>query len=142
MGRSVNYLNNAVVCYYVETDSFADNYRDFIEDVQNIFTDRYPSFNEVDKWQGREVRIIAENDFCSLAVSEYCGLSSISVAVRDDLYYSIPEQLAENWLNRCAGNMSAMLTKCYPNGLSKVGSFSNGESVFERVKNDSNDSET
>jgi hypothetical protein len=171
MGRSVNYLTEAVGVTYVNATEFGyedvlecndcgcelycyeteyedgdgcsccdegtfelkQKYSDFqaetdweifVEDIKESLTAKYHSLWEEDDWEGNEVHIILRNSQVNIGISEYCGLASISVAVRGDLYEG--EGLAE----RNAGFIADYIEKTFGN-LKKVGSFSNGECIYE-----------
>lgn len=157
MGRSVNYLSDAKIVIYVDTSDYGygneiddngneientryydngiaiDEFDTLKEYVIELISEKYPRFNKCNKWEGNEVHIIAENSFVNMAISEYCGLTSISFAVKSDLHYSIPEILAEQWLTRVSANITKLLNKALGNTLTKVGTFSNGECVFNKA---------
>jgi hypothetical protein len=133
MGRSVDYLSRSQKVVYIpfevenEFDSeFEWDY--FYEDLINILCEKYPSLYTVkNKWDGRETRIILENDLCQIGLSEYCGLVSVSIRVNEYYeYYNI----AESWINRI--NFERVLNERF-NTLHKIGTFSNGESIYERI---------
>jgi len=151
MGRSVDYLNRAERVNYfewptiwaydedtdrdVETDELWDA-RDVIEDIQETITSNYPGFDSCSRWDGRETHIILEGYGLEIGLSEYCGLASLSVRVdegpleysEDDEAYETDRQKALNWIN---DNWDEA-TK-YWNRLKKIGTFSNGEGVFEKT---------
>jgi hypothetical protein len=137
MGRSVDYLSRSQKVVYIpfevenEFDSEFDSEFEwdcFYEDLINILCEKYPSLYTVkNKWDGRETRIILENDLCQIGLSEYCGLVSVSIRVNEYYeYYNI----AESWINRI--NFEKVLNEKF-NALHKIGTFSNGESIYERI---------
>jgi hypothetical protein len=151
MGRSVDYLNNAERVNYfqwptiwaydedtdtdVETDELWDA-RDVIEDIQETITSNYPGFDRCSRWDGRETQIILEGYGLEIGLSEYCGLATLSVRVDQSVldYCDTDEeadaeyQKALNWINE----NWAEATK-YWNQYAKIGTFSNGEGVYEKV---------
>ena len=151
MGRSVDYLNNAERVNYfqwptlwvydedtdtdVETDDYWDA-EDIISDIQETITSNYPGFDPCSRWDGRETHIILEGYGLEIGLSEYCGLATLSVRVDQSVldYCDTDEeadaeyQKALNWINE----NWAEATK-YWNQYAKIGTFSNGEGVYEKV---------
>ena len=151
MGRSVNYLNGAervnyfewpkLFCYNEETDQDeeTEEYEDsdwIIEDIQNYFIDSFSGFDRANKWDGRETHIILEGYGVEIGLSEYCGLASLSVRINEkeleycdtDQEYQEARDQALAWINDHWDEASK-----YWNLYRKIGSFSNGEGVFEKV---------
>lgn len=147
MGRSVSYLSNALRVNYFnwptyETGEGEDvevEYEDadiVIEDIQQTIINEWPEFKAVDRWAGREDHIILEGYGVEIALSECCGLASLSVRVGEwvDDASSVEEQdslmeEAEDWVNNNWDNATK-----YWNKYRKVGTFSNGEGVYEVIK--------
>lgn len=137
MGRSVDYLNNALrVAYVSYEDTYEDEdgevvvdemaFDDLFSDIEWSLVTTFPSLNVVrDEWDGRETRIFIRNRLVEFGVSEYCGLVSISVRVYDEELSG----LATNWVDK---NWSKIETLVGAN-LRKVGSFSNGEGVYQKI---------
>jgi hypothetical protein len=150
MSRSVSYANGAFAIAYRDISSFG--YRDEDEEGNKIENPEYnevqgsfdwecwldslkekakhffPSLTDCDKWVGREDHAILENRFCYMGVSEYCGLVSIWLVLKDNLCdYKDIQGIAENWAEQVKG-------KFYKNfgDLVKIGTFSNGESIYQR----------
>ena len=131
MGRSVSYLSRSQKVVYipfevenVEESEFEWDF--FYEDLIDVLCEKYPSLNVVrNKWDGRETRIILANDLCEIGLSEFCGLVSVSIRVNE--YYEF-YNIAENWINRI--NFEKVLNERF-NTLRKIGTFSNGESIYE-----------
>lgn len=137
MGRSVDYLNNAVGVTYIDIsedveDSF--EWKTWLEDLNDLIKDQAKSLYKPikDLWEGRETRIILQNDHVNIGVSEYCDLVSVSMAVRDD---SHAPGLSEHWAEKMWPKIEKAIIEAYRgNSLRKIGTFSNGEGVFERNK--------
>lgn len=139
MGRSVDYLSNALKVYYLSYEQYFEN-----EDGQEIFDDyafevlfdnikheikaKYKSFVVTDNFDGREVKIFLRNNIVEIGISEYCGLVSISIRNVNDEKIG----LARNFINKIDKGILDILKQ---NGetLTKVGTFSNGEGVYERI---------
>jgi hypothetical protein len=152
MGRSVDYLNRServnyfdwpiLSVYDEETDRDVetDEYEDasiVIEDIQEYIRSIFPGFDPCSRWDGRETHIILEGYGLEIGLSEYCGLASLSVRVdegpleysEDDEAYETDRQKALNWINENWDEATK-----YWNKYRKIGTFSNGEGVFEKVK--------
>lgn len=137
MGRSVDYLSNAAGVAYInygcdEDDAFGEDWTFFkeglIESLQNIC----PSLDEVKAHiTCGETVVIAENNHCQIGVSFYCGLVSVSIRIHTD--DGTNESLAANWIKQMWPKIEAMIVKNYE-AVKKLGTFSNGEGVFEKIK--------
>ena len=147
MGRSVNYLDNAEVVLYFPFEGGKDengNYDEFcaelewddmITNLQYEIKAKLPSYEIVKgKWGNRETIIILENSLCSIGISEYCGLVSLSVAPCNNAYDAWHEQFALNHAGQIKGTLEKVLYNLGLKRLSKIGTFSNGEAVFELAK--------
>jgi len=127
MSRSVSCLNDAMAVAYIPTHEFAGadpDDREWADDVVSRLRERWPSFESSNSWDNRETRVVAENGHAVVGVSEYCGLTSVSIAVNGSSEY--PE-LAEYWISGMSDEFQKMFGTLY-----RVGTFSNGESVYER----------
>ncbi len=137
MGRSVETVGKNVT--YFDCSGFDDegiDWDDLITNVQHDTMKKYSSFDEPSyKWMQypyRETRIILENKFAYVTISEYCGLGAICVVLREQYEpYGVPA-LAENWLNKSLAGIEKII-KGYVKPLRKLGTFSNGEAVFEKA---------
>jgi len=151
MGRSVDYLNDAISITYFEwpsieiyneeTDEFEASNEledgDIVgDDIKNYIISNFPEFEEVNKFDGRETAIILEGYGTQIGLSEYCGLASLSIRVDehelpysyDDDYNTEYDKVVE-WINSNWDQISAPY-----NRLNKIGQFSNGEAIFELKK--------
>ena len=77
-----------------------------------------------------------ENAFGRFYLSEYCGLVSLSFALRESAYgndwYGDPN--ISGFATAWAAKAEAKLRKAYGSSLyNRVGVFSNGEAVYERA---------
>lgn len=145
MGRSVSYLDNAEVVLYFpfeneyneagEYDEFLSqlNWDDTVTNLQAEIKAKLPSYYEVDKWGNRETKIILENNLCSIGISEYCGLVSLSVAPTNNEYDSWHEQFAKRHANQIKGTLEKVLKELSLTNLRKIGTFSNGELVYQKA---------
>ena len=146
MGRSVNYLDNAEVVLYFPIENEYNEAGEFDEDLSQMEWDdtvrnlqceiraRLPSYYDVkDKWGNRETRIILETNLCSIGISEYCGLVSLSVAPRNNDYDAWHEIFALRHANQIQGTLEKVLNDLGLTNLRKVGTASNGEAFFQKA---------
>lgn len=141
MGRSVNYPSNSEFTVFMagpELEDGLDDYTDewdwFKENLSDRLVEAFPSLSECDTWDGRECHGFLENSFGKFFLSEYCGLVSLSFKLDDlcdNVFYggSDTTGLGENW----ASNAYDSVVEKFKDSLyRKLGSFSNGEGVYER----------
>lgn len=151
MGRSVDYLNNAERVNYFEwpTLSIYDDETDqdvetgdpedaqyVIEDIQEYIRSIFPGFDNCSRWDGRETHIILEGYGLEIGLSEYCGLASLSVRVDQSvLDYCDTDEEADAEYQKCIAWINENWDEAskYWNRLKKIGTFSNGESVYEKT---------
>jgi len=135
MGRGVDYLSGAVAVAYIETSEFVGYGLDdpdlasifWDEAVQDVLTrlqERWPSFWEVDEWDGRETCVVAKNCHAIVGVAEYNGMTSVSIAVRGDAEF--PE-LAERWI----ASVETKFVKEFGT-IVKLGTMINGVGVYRK----------
>jgi hypothetical protein len=146
MGRSVNYLDNAEVVLYFPFDDDKNEAGEYDENLASLFWDdmidnltysikaKLPSYYKTDKWGNRETRIILENSLCNIGISEYCGLVSLSVAPKNNEYDAWHEAFALRHANQIKGTLERVLHDLGLKNLHRIGTFSNGEAVFELAK--------
>jgi hypothetical protein len=135
MGRSVSYLPNAKAVVYFQFDEEEHVLFDYlIEDIQEHVTGLFPNMETCDEWVG-ENNVILRNGVVEIAISEYCGIVSLSVRTdeTDTAYLSRKEEIAldeeaDTWVEKNFNKAVRPWAK-----MVKVGSFSNGESVYEQV---------
>lgn len=100
-----------------------------IDYIRDHIKERFPSFEKCDHWPERESHAIAENKLGMLVISEYCGLVSLGIVPTGECYYDEDTTgLARAW---CEKYVAPWLRETY-GSLRKVGTFSNGEAVYER----------
>ncbi|QQN75210.1 hypothetical protein [Croceicoccus sp. YJ47] len=139
MGRSVSYPIGAIVAFrLIENKEEGDldwEYECQVEDIISTAREVFPSLVPHDGWRGREDRILLRNAYADCGISIYCDLAAIWLAERDDSFYweadySRPRTgRAQRWLEQVSGKFSQMFGE-----LRQIGSFSNGEAVFERIE--------
>ena len=147
MGRSVNYLNRALnVSYFQwptlweyneetgidqETDELMEAY-EVRQDIQESIISEYPEYEYSKKWDNNETAIILTGYGTEIGLSEYCGVASLSIRIDEnelDRFIDYQEQYdkIEAWINE----NWAKISQGY-NQYNKIGTFSNGENVYEK----------
>jgi hypothetical protein len=151
MGRSVDYLNRATnVAYFQwpvfwsydeetgidqETDELMDAY-EVRQDIQESIISEYPEYEYSKKWDGRETSIILTGYGTEIGLSEYCGLATLSIRIDeneidyagyDEDEYNVKYDEVTAWINENWPKISQGY-----NQYNKIGTFSNGESVYEK----------
>lgn len=127
-------------CEHVAADTFipctlecdhSGEWRDYVDYVQESVTRMFPSMQACDDYyHSSEQRILARNAHSEVSISEYCDSVSISLAAyfdrdtywRDD---SALGSLGEQWRRSVSERFQREFGT-----LAKVGTFSNGESVY------------
>lgn len=160
MGRSVSVLSNADEVTYFDVSGFGytapynEEIGDYDENAEKVYDDwqgiedwndfkenlfaaiekRCQSVHSADRWEHREDHIFAENGLVEFGISEYCGLASVSVRVHRDLdnWGENKAGLAENWIARVWPNLLRDFERAVGKPLRRIGTFSNGESVYSR----------
>jgi hypothetical protein len=142
MGRSVSTPHNAALVAFVDwfDGTYTDeetgeeiqrqpesyDWDDYMDCTRDHAKSLWPSFEDTDRWLGREDRVLLENRLAYFGVSEYCGLAAIWIVPKDHGGY--PE-LANSWVSQISTKFHANFGE-----LRKVGTASNGEAFFERIK--------
>jgi hypothetical protein len=128
MGRSVSVPSEASDVAYASfecEDAYDDySFREAVEGMQYQAMKKYPSLSKADRWIGRENHVVLENKYCSITVSEYCGL--VAVAIVPSAGYS----LSESWCNKV--NL-VHFAEFFGQPLRSAGRFSNGEQIFNAI---------
>lgn len=111
-----------------------DEFDYLVDWIREEFTTAFPSMAECDRWARGcgamdELRCIVANELCDVYVSEYCGMVAISVVPTgcDDCWDNTTG-IARHW---CATYAADVLDRF--NEYRRIGTFSNGESVYETV---------
>lgn len=119
-----------------DQDRGREEWDDFKTNIVEALQAKYPSLEKASGWDG-ETSIILENTFCEIGIAEYCGCASLSIRPKESDGYSDDNviSLAGAWTEKAWTGMLKAIDKEMPwaNRLRKLGTFSNGESVFERV---------
>jgi len=124
MGRSVSVPYGAVAVVYQDVSYMEESFEwdDYVEDLTYRLKEMYPSLVESSRWFEREERVILENNHALFVLSEYCGLASLSIVPLEE------SNLAEYWCEQVAPKFEKEFGQ-----YRKVGTFSNGEAVYEKV---------
>lgn len=117
--------------YSYERYPAEDAWGDFMMNLRAAFKRAFPSLYDCDEWLGREDHAVLENSHAYIGVSEYCGLVSVWCVPKEG-YYGERQPLALAWAEAIEGKASRILDGI-ADRLYKVGTFSNGESVYARV---------
>lgn len=132
MSRSVNYLDGADQVIYLSAHEVEDEFDWdlFQENIVEGLKAEFPSLEDADGWDNRETRIVLENRLAEIGISEYCGLVSVSIRAKYQDGNDYAEEaslapLAAAWVSRIGDRFGKF------GDLRKVGTFSNGEAIFE-----------
>jgi hypothetical protein len=113
-------------------DFFAqDEWESFIDNIKYTLKGKFKTLYNSDEWEGRECHIILENQYAIVAISDYCGLASISVSCNYE-YDGWDDKNLTGLAERYTENVGAFIVEQFGE-YKKIGSFSNGEGVFEKV---------
>jgi hypothetical protein len=109
-------------------------YDDFAEDLEILLKEAFPSLTPDEKWLGREDKALLSNSYAYCGWSEYCGLVAVWVAAKEPGYQasSAWEALRDKWIASIEKKFAKTVGKSWGTPLTKVGTFSNGESVFQK----------
>lgn len=131
MGRSVSVPSGAVATVYLNVRELDPDYEwgEFVDSLRDNVIRHYPSFYDASYWLDREDHAILENYYAMVVVSEYMGLVSVSLVPKDH------DPKSESWCRVNAPRWRERLHKAYGSmALRKIGTMSNGESVYEWVR--------
>lgn len=134
MGRSVSYPSGASCVAYATVDvEECDDWDWLADDFRSEVKRLFPSAWEQDAWPGREDHALMGNHHALFGISEYCGLVAYWILPRHHAGCSYTTHynpgLSEAW---CA-KVAPKFRKAFA-ALNKLGTMSNGEGVFERIK--------
>lgn len=138
MGRSVSVPSDAVATAYIqwEPEDPHDSQWEwdyFIDDLLCVLQRSFRSFAAIDVWVSNEEKAILENSQARVVVAEYCGLVSVSLVPCDlDYYDESLRGLRDHWCKQVTPKLLKTINETF-GGLKKIGTFSNGCSVYEKV---------
>lgn len=119
------------IYHHHEPDLFEWNM--FMEYLTETLQELFPSLDTCKRWDGGETQIFLENKLVEIGISEYCGLVSVSVRPSERYDGDNIEGLAINWIDKVWDKVDAKLKDNGTTVIRKVGTFSNGEGVFEKA---------
>ena len=129
------------VCPHCDSMDFNEQdsqllYDDFSDDLKTLLKEAFPSLNPDEKWLGREDKAILENAYAYFGWSEYCGLVAVWVAAKEPDYRasSAWEAMQDRWIKSIERRFAKTVGRAWGKPLTKLGTFSNGESVFAQKK--------
>jgi hypothetical protein len=119
--------------YDEETEEFSasdtlEEYDVVVEDIQEVIKSEFPEFDNAKKSDDRETLIILEGYGTQIGLSEYCGLASLSIRVDNFFEDEEDREKIVEWINENWENVSKPW-----NQLQKLGTFSNGEGIYQNV---------
>lgn len=134
MGRSVSTPPNATVvayamAYVADLELGEDQYEENenpVPDIQDVCKTFWPSLRTCDEWLDREDHAILENAVAYVGVSEYCGLVAVWILPKCDA--NGHNNLGEQWAINIAPSFLHQFST-----LKRLGTMSNGQSVYERT---------
>jgi len=134
MARSVETISGAETIYF--NSGCLQNEFDWDYIITNLQTElnaRYPSLLKPDTrtWEEypyRETLLLVENYHIRVSISGYCGVGVVCLYVSPCSEY--PE-ISRYWLYQNLLGLEKTIKRCLPETLNKVGTFSNGESVYK-----------
>jgi hypothetical protein len=130
MGRGVSSPNYALHKVYFpfefeNEDGFEWDF--MIDEIRETFKSLFKSLYNSDTWLDREDKVLLENDHCQIGISEYCGLCCLWVVIKEENDFN--PNLSYSWVDK---NIIPIMNKYYSD-LKKMGTMSNGVSVYEKV---------
>ena len=109
---------------------------DFKEDLKTLLAEAFPSLEPDERWLGREDKALLSNSYAYFGWSEYCGLVAVWVSAKEPDYRASSAWCAmrDRWLASIEKKFAKTVGKAWGTPLTRVGTFSNGESVFAQKK--------
>lgn len=138
MGRSVDYLSDAQHVLYLDNSNDnedPDMSQFYWDELKSEITECFNSYPSLitprkERWDGRETSIILENSLAEVGLSEYCGLVSVSIRAQDDEHV----HLGIHWIDKIWPGIIKEFKAAFPTRLlTKRGTLSNGEGVYQRI---------
>lgn len=134
MGRSVGSHPRSVKDIYFVLPELLDvddelariYFADAIDELVFELSRRYPSLYEGEGWAGREGRVIAENRHGQFVLYEYCGMLNLCLVPEDN-------PLSTYWMESVSRGVTESVASI-GNTYTRLGTFSNGENLYERAR--------
>lgn len=122
---------------YYDDDIGRMDWDDHIDNLKTALAKRYKSVDECDEWLDREDHAISDNRHAYFGVSEYCGVLCVWVVPKEGYhqYTDDPEPaFSHRWVESIGKSFEKVVVDVFDtnNILRKLGTFSNGEAVFQR----------
>ena len=122
-----------VELYDEETEEFSasdtlEDYDVVVEDIQEVIKSEFPEFDNAKRYDGDETLIILEGYGTQIGLSEYCGLASLSIRVDSFFEDEEDQEKILEWIEENWEKVSNPWNK-----LQKLGTFSNGEGIYQNV---------
>ena len=150
MSRSVSTHDHAIATVYLDASGVLDSeasewaWYDFIDDLRDVLTGSanvdsgllinkkpftgFEGYECASRWSGRENKVILEGELTEISISEYNHLVAVCLAPLNP-----DEPSHRHACEHAAPYFNALLKAAYPKSfLKKIGTFSNGESIYER----------
>lgn len=107
-----------------------------VDDVRSSMADAFPSLSHCDTWLGREDHALLENRYCHIGLSEYCSVVSLWITPKDGDWRDGDGWAAmrDHWPAQVDAKFRKTANAILPGAMVRVGGFSNGESVYQRLK--------
>lgn len=95
--------------------------------IRDTLANTWPSFEDADEWIDGEIHVIAQNAHSVVAISEYGGFVSLSLAPRYDRneFWRDDNALGEQWRKSISEKFLTLFSE-----YERIGVASNGEGVY------------
>jgi hypothetical protein len=115
--------------------AYQDEFDWLLGDFRSEVLRTFDSAHEDDTWLDLEDHALAANRFVWFGISEYCGVIALWMAPKDAPYDSPAswEALRDNWMAQAWPKFKKLANSCVPEPMVRLGTMSNGESVYQRV---------
>lgn len=147
MSRSVETVRNAEAVVFLHFEYPEDEldaqyeWDGFVDGISDTLRVALPSLEPDDEWLPypfRETRVFLSNRMAKVTISEYCGMVAICLVPRtatEEYWpgYGPSEGMQRHWIAQVEGKVRRVLKDSGFTVCRKVGTFSNGEAVYERV---------
>jgi len=139
MSRGVLVPAESVYDWYFAVPEDSDDFEELIDGIREVLSEGIDAWTLGRGWYARETSILMDTATAIITISEYCGMAVLSVVPKDapeDMWG--PARTREVWRSIVRGWAEQLFEKSKEGlgdlGLKRcrhVGTFSNGEQVFE-----------
>lgn len=135
MARSVGVHPDSSAVVFIDNGLTAtdDDWEWFIDELQDVIVQEFPGLEPECKWEGREGRVILENEYAQVVVYTYSSLVSVCLVPKVDAETEDEPPQNTKWCEVAADDFRRCLHESIFSCLELVGRFSNGEAVYRRV---------